>query len=155
MGPVGAAIAIGAAVAGAATSIQAQRAQAKAQKNAIEFNQKIEAQNALAEKERITRRQRQLRGQSLARLGKSGILLEGSPLEVFGDQAAVFESDRLQIDRDRAISGALAESRTESIDTQTRFQTASAIFGLVGKVAGGSSGGFGGSGQPSTANAGS
>lgn len=100
----------------AASSIQ----QGKQQKAMSEYNAAVARQEAEAIKEatayeelRQKEQAKKLRGRQLALYGKSGVLMEGTPLEVMEETAAQAELDTLAIRRAGATSASRQESQAQ------------------------------------------
>ena len=89
-------------IAGAAMSAYGAVQQANAQKQAAQFNAKLNERNATialdqagADALRVRRNAAQIQGSAVAGYGASGVALEGSPLDVLGasaEQASLDES---------------------------------------------------------------
>ena len=106
-----------AAVAGAGLSAYSQIEQSKAQEKMSQYNAAVARQDAEAAREAAAYEELRhkdetgrLRGRMLALYGKSGVTMEGSPLEVMAESAAQAELDTLAIRR----AGATAASRHEA-----------------------------------------
>ncbi|OPL13591.1 MAG: hypothetical protein AVO39_10350 [delta proteobacterium MLS_D] len=111
-----------AAMTAASTAVTAYSAiqQGQAQKDMAEYNAAVARANAdaaveaAAHEELQTREEaRRLRGRMMALYGKSGITMEGSPLEVMADAAAEEELDVWAIRKTGSTKAARARSEAE------------------------------------------
>lgn len=100
------ALAVTAAVVGTGLAYYGQMEQAKTAEQAGEYNAKLAEQQALQaemdSRESIKRRREQNRrflGSQRSRIAKSGVTIEGSPLEVMADTAGILELETLDADR--------------------------------------------------------
>jgi K+-sensing histidine kinase KdpD len=122
---VATALAIGALAVGAYGAYQqsrGQREQARTAENVADFNAKIEEQAAIqADLEgrenllRSRRNNKSILSSQRAKVAASGVLLEGSPLEVLAENAARLEQGALDHERQSRIATANAQARAQSI----------------------------------------
>lgn len=119
-----------------AVTIDAQNKQAKSAENIAEFNAKI-AENAgiqadMEHREQIARMRKnneRLKATAVTKVATSGVIFEGSPLDVLGENAAHLELAVL----DEARLGEVALRNSTATATATRFEGASIASGLRNK----------------------
>lgn len=96
------------------------------------FNAKVAGQNAViaqqqasADEDTIRRRQEKLRGSQIAAFGASGVTLEGSPLDIIGQ-------DELEMEREALMArygGTIGARRFGIDETEQRYRASNAEMG--------------------------
>lgn len=94
-------------------------------------------------------------GRAIARAGSSGLVLEGSPLEVISQNAAEMELDAMNTLRNRQRIGEQYRTEAANLRSQAKSAKTNAIIGagtqvLFGLATQGAGLGFGGGGQGPT-----
>lgn len=108
------------------------KAEAESAREAAIFNARLTIQQRDEELEFLDKRQRQKRGENRTRVAKSGVRLEGSPLEVLANNAAETERQKMNVIRRRAV-----EFDKFIIQSQNaKFAEKMAVAGSVVQVAG-------------------
>lgn len=144
------AAAIGAVVAGGALQAKGIMDDAKAQKEASDYNATLDRQNAelaveQARNNEIKQRQysSKVLGQARANYGASGITMEGSAMDVMAESAANAEMDALTIRHEGYLKSAaykasagLEEYRGRQAVASGRTKAFAALLGTAGKAAG-------------------
>jgi len=107
---------------GAYQQSRGQQEQARTALNVADFNAKLEEQAAiqadLEGRENLTRSRRSnksILSSQRAKVAGSGVLLEGSPLEILAENAARLEQGALDQDRQSRIASSNATARARSI----------------------------------------
>ncbi|MFN0043749.1 MAG: hypothetical protein ACKVSF_11130 [Alphaproteobacteria bacterium] len=114
------------AQAGAASKTAHYQAQAASNEAALA------RQISALDESRLRDRQRALAGRQAARLGKSGVVLEGTPLDVSLDDGAAAEFDALQLRHGGLLDGYRADQQS----ALSRMRAGSAIAGGFWNVGG-------------------
>lgn len=142
MAAIGAAAGLGSGVMQAKAATDA----AEAESDAAEYNRQLELQRGSHEMERRHREGRRLIGRQIAVLGKSGVLLEGSPLHFLAQNAAEIDADAHQALWEARGSAELLRMRGNAARDRGRSQAQAALLGGVSSAGQSllSSGAFGG-----------
>lgn len=125
---------------GGFTKASGQIAQGKAAQKAEEFNALMTEAQGKQQESLIRRRGEQTISRAKALIGKSGVTLEGSPLEAIAESAAQTEMDILNTRFTTRTSAFLSRERGKQARKQAGFAAASTFFDTLGNV-GKSSGG--------------
>lgn len=129
---IGAASSIGGSVLGAKGSVEDAEAEAKA----TEYNSALQLRESRIEEARRRRiARRELSSQRVA-FAKSGVLLEGSPLELLADNAAEFERDSIEVGISARSTAELDRKRAKNIQKQGRRAATAQLIGGVTQLAG-------------------
>lgn len=112
---------------------QAQKANAKSQQDAADYNAKVQAQNAAVARQQASAREeaqrrqaRQILGEQRAALSQAGIGLAGSAADVYGASAGAAELDALNIRYEGELDarGLLAQSSLSTFEGQVAGRNA-------------------------------
>ena len=143
-------VAITASLAAAGVSANAAIQQGKAQEKAAKFNAAVERNNALAaqdqaqfEAAKLRRRNAFLRGAQSAAIGKSGVDLSGSAVDVMNDSAVQGELDALAALYTGKVRANSAQSSAQLFDAQGENARTSSYYSAAGSILGGVSGATG------------
>ena len=139
---------MGQALGGVVSAVGAQ-AEAEAAKNAAKFNARLSTIEAAEQSERVRAIGRQEASNNVTRIAKSGVRIEGSPLEVMAENAANLERQLQNIERGNFIKQISAQAQAKSARTAAKLAVAGSIASTVGTVLslGLGGGGGGGGGQ--------
>jgi hypothetical protein len=124
------------------------QAEAEAAKNAAKFNARLATQEAAEKTARLRKIARREAAENVTRVAKSGVRLEGSPLEVLAANAANVEREAELIARENFIKQISAQAQAKSARMAAKLAVAGSVVNTIGTVAslGLSSGGGGASG---------
>ena len=139
---------MGQALGGVVSAVGAQ-AEAEAAKNAAKFNARLSTIEAAEQSERVRAIGRQEASNNVTRIAKSGVRIEGSPLEVMAENAANVERQLQNIERGNFIKQISAQAQAKSARTSAKLAVASSVASTIGTVLSlglGGGGGGGGSG---------
>ena len=103
--------------------------QADAEKDAAKFNARITREQTGQEVARIRAIGRREESTNITRIAKSGVRLEGSPLGVLAENAALVEREALQVQRAGMMQAALFKARARNAETAGRIGLAGSIIG--------------------------
>ena len=137
---------MGQALGGVVSAIGAQ-VEAEAAKNAAKFNARVSAMEAADEEYRVRKAGRQQASTNVTRVAKSGVRLEGSPLEVMAENASNVERQVHAIERQNYINQVSAQAQIKAARTSAKLAIAGSVVNTIGSVASlGLGGAFGGGG---------
>lgn len=135
-----------AVVGGTYATVEGQNQQAKSAQNIADYNAKV-AENAAIQKDmehrenvaRIRKNNERLKATSETRIAKAGVIFEGSPLDVLGQNAAAL--DLMAQDEGRLGEAAIRSGQSSA--SASRFEGRSIAAGLRNKSVGTVISGFG------------
>lgn len=116
-------------------TVEGQKAQAKASREAAEARSKAATEAGLAQERALRRRNRiELAAQRL-RLAGSGVQVTGSPLEVLASNAAEFEREAVEVRNEFGRVSALEISQARNARTIGQLGAAASAVRGVGSIA--------------------
>jgi len=143
-------IALAATAVGTGVAVYGQMEQAKAAEKAAKFNEKVAENNAtaarnaaMAEAERVQRRNRAIIGKARSSFAKSGVLLSGSAEDIIYDSLIQGELDRMtalytgsQQSSYYHTQGMLARMEGQNASSAAKFSAAGTILSGASSMAG-------------------
>lgn len=135
-----AAISAAGAVGSGIVNAKAAREQAAAQQAAAEYNARLAAAEALAEEQRLRRRNAQLLSEQRTALAKLGIQVEGTPLERLADSATEYEEEIHGVRAYGRAAATLERMGGRAALRMGKQAAAGALIGSVGQAVGAFSG---------------
>ena len=125
-----------------------QKYAADAARDAAKFNAKIIRRNGLSASAQVRSQARRKQSNNITRVAKSGVRLEGSPLEFLSENIRQTELEAARIDTEAFIKSEFQSLQAKSAQIQGRLGVAASIHGSVDSIVsfGLSSGGGGGGG---------
>lgn len=125
-------------------SAYGQKRSGDAAKKAADFNAALELRRGRERAKAVRRKGKRIKGTQRSLIGKSGVQMQGSPLEVMAETAALVELDAINIMRDSQATAHLEKKRGKALKKTSRLQAgASVLSGIEKGVRFGVSGGFG------------
>lgn len=156
MGELAALAGMAANVGGTAIEAIGARYEGQAAQASAKYNARAASMQAREQSEAVRSQARQIRGENITRVAKSGVRMEGSPLEVLANNAYRAEKQAQNIMRTGKALDTLYRMEGRQAIVASRFKIAQAVFRGVGSALGGSGGSFafGGQGGPGAAGGG-
>ena len=110
------------------------KAEADAAKDAAKFREDIAREESGQEQERIRELARIQLGENITRVAKSGVRLEGSPLEVLAKNAENTEKQMANVRRDEFIKGELARAAQKNAEIAGNLGIARSAVKVAGSL---------------------
>lgn len=128
-----------------------QQQSAVAEKKAAKFNAKLAKREGFREEGRIRAAGRREASFNVTRVAKSGVRLEGSPLEVLAENAAIVEFEALWARQAGLVASQMFRQRAKAAQQGESMALFGGLLGggaAAGQSFGGSGSGFGGGPAP-------
>lgn len=129
-------LAVGSALLGGAQGASAPRQQGRATQQAAEFNAKLAEVRGAQQEGLLRRRSRRRQGAIRTAIAKSGVTLEGSPLQAMADSAAEAEIDALNARFDAMANARLFRMQGQQARRQARQPSASSLLSTGAQIFG-------------------
>lgn len=135
-------VAIAAAVAGGGLKAYGAKREGDRAKKIADYNAELERRRGEQRALAIRRKGVRVKGRQASLIGKSGVQMQGSPLEVMAETAANVELDAIHTVLDAQATSRLDEKQGEAQKKASRVRAGAAILSGVSS-AGSALGGFG------------
>ena len=119
---------------------------AKAQAQQADFNAKLAKRAGFDEEARVRSIGRREASENVTRVAKSGVRLEGSPLEVLSENASKVEAQALRARQAGLLAEAMFKQQEQGFQQASTMALVGGLLGGASSVAGGLAGGSGPSG---------
>lgn len=129
------AIALGTTLLGTAMQMRGQLEQGEAALKSANFNASLTEQAGLQEEQLIRRSGRRSESTMRASIAKSGVTMEGSPLEAIAQNAANFEIDALNTRYNSQMSARIERVTGQRQNRAARISAATTLFNGLTSVA--------------------